>query len=284
MGRIDLNADMGESFGAWTMGDDAAMLELVTTANVACGYHAGDPAVMHRTVTQAKAEGVAVGAHPGFHDLFGFGRRPIQGESPDDVELQLIYQISALRGIAAAAGHPITHVKAHGALANQATVDDALAAALARAVTKVDPELILMVMPGMATERAAEAAGLRAAREIYADRAYADDFNLLSRKLPGAVLHDPAAAAERVLAVLETGTITSVGGRRLEVNVDTVCVHGDNPAAVAMAAHLRRELDRGLDHPPVRATLIVQNARGSSAPRAGARAGGRAAPGFGRRA
>jgi UPF0271 protein len=243
VGRIDLNADMGESFGAWTMGDDAAMLELVTTANVACGYHAGDPAVMHRTVTRAKAEGVAVGAHPGFHDLFGFGRRPIQGESPDDVELQLIYQISALRGIAAAAGHPITHVKAHGALANQAAVDDALAAALARAVTKVDPELILMVMPGMATERAAEAAGLRAAREIYADRAYADDFNLLSRKLPGAVLHDPAAAAERVLAVLETGTITSVGGRRLEVSVDTVCVHGDNPAAVAMAAHLRRELE-----------------------------------------
>ena len=139
MGRIDLNADMGESFGAWTMGDDAAMLELVTTANVACGYHAGDPAVMHRTVTRAKAEGVAVGAHPGFHDLFGFGRRPIQGESPDDVELQLIYQISALRGIAAAAGHPITHVKAHGALANQATVDDALAAALARAVTRSIP-------------------------------------------------------------------------------------------------------------------------------------------------
>ena len=165
MKRIDLNADMGESFGAWTMGDDAAMLGLVTTANVACGYHAGDPSVMHRTVTEAKAKGVAIGAHPGFHDLFGFGRRPIGGESPDEIELQLIYQISALRGIAAAAGHPITHVKAHGALANQAAVDEALAAALAHAVLKVDPELTLMVMPGLATERAAEAAGLKAARE-----------------------------------------------------------------------------------------------------------------------
>lgn len=243
MKRIDLNADMGESFGAWTMGDDAAMLGLVTTANVACGYHAGDPSVMHRTVTEAKVKGVAIGAHPGFHDLFGFGRRTIRGESPDEIELQLIYQISALRGVAAAAGHPVTHVKAHGALANQAAVDEALAAALARAVLKVDPELTLMVMPGMATERAANAAGLKAAREIYADRAYGDDFNLLSRKLPGAVLHEPAAAAERVLSMLETGAIMSVGGRRLEARIDTVCVHGDNPAAVAMAGRLRRELE-----------------------------------------
>lgn len=240
---VDLNSDMGEGFGAYALGDDAAMLEIVTSANVACGFHAGDPLIMHRTAALALARGVAIGAHPGFLDLWGFGRRPIQGDRPEEVGRFVIYQIGALQALAAGVGHKVTYVKVHGALANMAAVDDALADGIAQAIRQLDRELIFMVMPGMATERAGERAGLRLAREVYADRAYDDDGNLTSRKKPGAVIHDPELAARRVLRMLEEQAITTVTGAKLPARIDTICVHGDNPTAVAMARTVRSTLE-----------------------------------------
>jgi UPF0271 protein len=241
--RVDLNCDMGESFGVYKIGDDAAMLKIVTTANVACGFHAGDPLVMHETVATALANGVDVGAHPSFRDLWGFGRRPIHGEHPADLEKEIVYQVGALQAMARAAGHRITHVKTHGSLGNMAAVDDGLAGAVAAATKAVDPDLILVAMPGSAIERAGERLGLRIAREVYADRTYRDDGTLTPRKQPGAVLHDAKLAARRVLAMVEEGAIVSVNGKRIPVSLDTICVHGDNPAAVAMAAEVRQTLE-----------------------------------------
>jgi UPF0271 protein len=240
---VDLNSDLGESFGAWTMGDDAAMLDIVTTANVACGFHAGDPIVMDRTARLAKDKGVEIGAHPSFYDLWGFGRRPIQGERPADIEKQIVYQIGALQAVARAAGHEVRHVKTHGSLGNIAAVDADLAMAVARAVKSVDPSLILVVMPGNELEKAGDALSLKLAREIYADRAYDDEGNLVSRKLPGAVIHGPDEATARVLRMVEERCITSINGRQIPVEIDTICVHGDNPAAVAMARAIRTELE-----------------------------------------
>lgn len=249
--KIDLNTDLGESFGAWTMGDDAAMLDIVTTANVACGFHAGDPIVMFRTMAAARDRGVGVGAHPGFMDLWGFGRRPIQGESPDDIEKILVYQIGAAKAVAEAVGWRMTHVKTHGSLGNMAMVDAELSAAVARAVRAIDPELILVVMPGLELETAGLAHGLTVAREIYADRTYDDNGNLTSRKQPGSVIHDAEEAAKRVLRMIADQAVTTVSGRRLPVRIDTVCVHGDNPAAVAMARTVRDTLTAaGLDLQP----------------------------------
>ncbi|WP_439817161.1 LamB/YcsF family protein [Zavarzinia sp. CC-PAN008] len=239
---IDLNSDMGEGWGAYRMGDDAAMLDIVTSANVACGFHGGDPLVMARTIDLARDRGVAIGAHPSFLDPWGFGRRQIVGEAPEDIGKHVIYQLGAIIAMARTRGHRVTHVKAHGTLYTQAAVDRPLADAIARAVAAVDPNLILMVMPGMEAEKAGEAAGLRLAREVYADRTYGDDGNLTPRKQPGAVLHDPDLAADRVLAMLADGAITTTSGRKLPVRIDTICVHGDNPAAVAMAALLRQRL------------------------------------------
>lgn len=240
--QLDLNSDLGESFGAWTMGDDAAMLDIVTSANIACGFHAGDPLVMHSTMLAAKERGVSIGAHPGFLDLWGFGRRPIQGEQPEDIEKMVIYQIGAAAAMARSVGMRLAHVKTHGALGNMAMVDAGLARAVARAVRLVDPSLILVVMPGLELEKAGQAEGLALAREIYADRTYEDDGNLTSRKKPGSVIEDVAAATARVLAMLEDRAITTTGGRRIPVEIDTVCVHGDNAHAVDMARSLRAAL------------------------------------------
>lgn len=242
MKTIDLNCDMGEGFGVYSLGDDDAMLEIVTSANIACGFHAGDPLVMARTLAGAKARGVGAGAHPSFLDLWGFGRRPILGESPADVGKQIVYQIGALQALAHAEGFRLSHVKTHGSLGNMANEDIDLARAVAAAIKAVDPGLIFVVMPGLPTERAGEEAGLKLAREIYADRAYADNGNLASRKLPGAVLHDAEAAAERILRIVASGEITSIGGRRIPVRADTVCVHGDTPDAVAMARAVKARL------------------------------------------
>jgi UPF0271 protein len=225
------------------MGDDAAMLEIVTSANVACGFHAGDPVVMRATVELAKARGVGIGAHPSFWDTVGFGRRMILGESPADLTQQIIYQIGGLQAVAAAAGHPIRHVKTHGSLGNMAAVDAELAEAVVRAVLAVDRDLLLVVMPGNALEKAGERAGLRLVREVYADRTYDDAGNLTSRKQPGAVIHDAEVATRRVLEMVESGSIVASSGRRIPVSVDTVCVHGDNPAAVAMARLIRAGLE-----------------------------------------
>jgi UPF0271 protein len=242
MKTIDLNCDMGEGFGVYSLGDDEAMLDIVTSANIACGFHAGDPLVMATTLEAAKARGVGVGAHPSFFDLWGFGRRPILGQSPAEVEKQIIYQIGALQALAHAQGLKLGHIKTHGSLGNMANEDIDLARAVARAIKTVDPSFIFVVMPGLPTERAGEEAGLRLAREIYADRAYADNGNLASRKLPGAVLHDADEAAQRVLRIVESGEVTSITGKRIAVRADSVCVHGDTAGAVAMARTVKARL------------------------------------------
>ncbi len=241
--KIDMNADLGESFGPWPMGDDAAMLDIVTTANVACGFHAGDPTIMRRTAELARAKHVAIGAHPGFHDLAGFGRRRILGISGRELENMIAYQIGALQAVAALAGHRVTHVKTHGALGNMAAEDDEMAMAVGRAIKAADPGLRFLVMPGMATERAAQRLGLDHFREVYADRTYDDTFNLTDRSKPGAVIHDVDEAVRHVLRMVEDQALTSVGGRRMSVGIDSVCVHGDNPASVALARALRSALE-----------------------------------------
>lgn len=249
---VDINADMGESFGVYRMGDDAAMLRVVSSANVACGFHAGDPLVMHDTVSRARAGGVDVGAHPSFMDLWGFGRRQIHGDTPEDLEKMIVYQIGALQAVAKVVDHRVSHVKPHGALSNMSAVDKDMATAIARAIRAVDRELIVVAIPGSALEAAAGRLQLRIAREIYADRAYDDDGQLVSRKLPGAMLHDADEAARRVLAFLEDGAIRSISGKRIPTKVDTICVHGDNPSAVAMARCVRETLERaGIDIRPI---------------------------------
>ena len=241
--RVDLNSDLGESWGVYELGADADMLSVVSSANIACGFHAGDPDVMRQTVIRARDGNVGIGAHPGYLDLWGFGRRKIVGDSLEDIEKQTAYQIGALMGLAALEGANVTHVKTHGALGNLVAEDDGVAGAVAKAVKSVDPDLILVVMPGMATERAAEATGLRMAREIYADRAYQDNGNLVPRSQPGAVIHDAEEAAASVLKMLREGAVITQGGKRIKGRIDTICVHGDNPAAVGMARALRASLE-----------------------------------------
>jgi 5-oxoprolinase (ATP-hydrolysing) subunit A len=242
MALIDMNCDMGEGWGVYSLGDDAEMLRIATSANIACGFHAGDPLVMHRTLSEAKANGVQAGAHPGFLDLWGFGRRPIHGERPADIEKILLYQIGAMMGVAKDVGHDIRHVKTHGALGNIAAEDRDLAEAVARAIRTIDPNLIFVVMPGQETERAGEKFGLPLAREIYADRAYADNGNLMSRRLEGALIHDAEVAAEHAIRMIEDRAIICHSGKRLPTVIDSVCVHGDTPGAVAMAQRLRERL------------------------------------------
>jgi len=239
---IDLNSDLGESFGDWRMGDDEAMLDIVTSANVACGFHAGDPDVMLRTVRAAKAKGVAIGAHPGFHDLQGFGRRRIEGLGREQIEALVGYQIGALQAVAALAGHRITHVKPHGALSNMASEDEGLAGAIADAVRRVDPALAFVVLPNTAMERAGVASGLPLARELFADRAYDDRCLLVPRTMAGAVLTDPAEIATRAVRMIKTGVIASVSGKHIPVRADTICIHGDTPHAVAIARAVRSAL------------------------------------------
>ncbi|WP_323718007.1 LamB/YcsF family protein [Paracoccus aminovorans] len=241
---LDLNCDMGESFGAWVMGDDAAMLRLVSSANIACGFHAGDPSVMRRTIRMARENGVSVGAHPSFADLYGFGRRRISGESPADLEAQLIYQIVAMQGMCAVEGHAMTHVKTHGALGNMAAVDPDLAALCVGAVKAVDPGLVYVSLPYSETMRAAERIGLRTACEIYADRSYTDAGELTPRSQPGAVIHDPDQSLDQVLEMVVNGHIPTTGGKRLPVEPATLCVHGDTPGAVEIVRKLRTALTR----------------------------------------
>lgn len=241
--RIDLNADLGEGFGPWKMGDDAAMLDIVTTANIACGFHAGDPETMRSTIAAAHERGVAVGAHPGYADLMNFGRRPMAAVAAREIENLVAYQVGAFQAMAALAGHPARHAKTHGALGNACASDDVLADAVARGIQAADASLAFMVMPGTATERAADRAGLRPIREIYADRAYADDFNLAPRSQDGAVIHDAEQASRRVLNIVENNCLTSLSGKTLRVEVDSICVHGDTPTACAMARSIRRALE-----------------------------------------
>ncbi len=238
---IDLNADMGEGFGPWPMGADAALLDIVTSANVACGFHAGDPDVMAATMARAVARGVGIGAHPGLPDLQGFGRRRMQ-ISPAEARNLVAYQLGAAQAMARAAGGRVRHLKLHGALANMAAEDATLAEAAFAGALAVDPDLILVVIAGTAQARAADTLGARSAAEIFADRGYDEDGRLLDRRAPGAVLHDPATVTDRVLAMLRAGAIITAQGSHLPTRIDTVCLHGDTPDAVAMARALRAAL------------------------------------------
>ncbi|WP_298460915.1 LamB/YcsF family protein [uncultured Cellulomonas sp.] len=241
--QIDLNSDVGESFGSWTMGDDAAVIPLVTSANVACGFHAGDPSTMRRTCAAAAASGVNVGAHVGYHDLAGFGRRFLD-VAPDELTDDVVHQIGALAALAAAAGTRVRYVKPHGALYNAIVHHRAQARAVVRAVVDVDAGLPLVVLPGSVVAEEADAAGLRTVAEAFADRAYAADGTLVPRGVPGAVLHDPAAVAARVLRMVVDGAVTSIEGATVRLDAESVCVHGDTPGAVAIAAAVRESLTR----------------------------------------
>ncbi len=240
---INLNADLGESFGAWQMGDDAAMLAIVNSANVACGFHAGDPLVMQRTVRLAKAAGVSIGAHPGYPDMQGFGRRPMRIDLPE-LEAMLIYQIAALDGMARSEGTAISHVKPHGALSNSACREPELAAAIARAVRTYNPELILLAPALSCLCQAGYAAGLPVIEEVFADRAYLDDGQLAPRSQPNAMIHGAAAALAHVEAMLREQALISINGKRLPTRIGSICVHGDGADAIATASHLRQELSK----------------------------------------
>ncbi|HEV7677928.1 MAG TPA: 5-oxoprolinase subunit PxpA [Candidatus Dormibacteraeota bacterium] len=256
MTRVDLNCDAGEGFGPWRMGDDAALLDVVTTVNVACGLHAGDPLIMARTVGMAMQRGVAVGAHPGPNDLWGFGRRDVSGERVDDLATLVAYQVGALQGIARQEGGAITSVKLHGSLSNRAAVDDLLAVAVAQTIRAVDAELVWLVPAGSVMVRAGQRAGLRIAEEVFADRAYDDVGNLVPRSVPGAVIDDPQACSERAVRMVVDGGIDSAGGRRIRLQADSVCVHGDTPGAVAAALAVRHALEHaGVELAPLAAVL-----------------------------
>ncbi|HEY8449481.1 MAG TPA: 5-oxoprolinase subunit PxpA [Bacillota bacterium] len=240
---VDLNCDLGESFGAYRIGNDEALLDVVSSANIACGFHAGDPRVLERAVSAAAARGVGIGAHPGFPDLVGFGRRAIDAD-PVEVRTDVLYQLGAISAFCRAAGVALEHVKPHGALYNQALVDPRLAEAIASAVAAFDPRLILVAIPGSQLARAGERAGLTVAYEAFADRHYQPDGTLVPRRQTGATIHDPDEAARRVVRLVREGKLTAVDGSELTLRVHTVCLHGDHPEAVHVARAVRRELER----------------------------------------
>ena len=241
MTTIDLNSDLGEGYGAWQMGDDAAMLDIVSSANVACGFHAGDPRGLMATLEQAAARGVAVGAHVSYPDRVGFGRRNMDA-APDDLRADVIYQIGALQGLARAAGTRVTYVKPHGALYNTIAQDAGQGDAVIAAIRAIDPDLVLMGLAGAPILDRARAAGLRVVAEAFADRAYTPEGALVSRRQAGAVLHDPETVAARMVQLATTGVIQAVDGSDLHLRADSICVHGDSPGAVQMAAQIRQAL------------------------------------------
>ncbi|MBI3524443.1 MAG: 5-oxoprolinase subunit PxpA [Betaproteobacteria bacterium] len=239
--KVNLNADMGESFGAWNMGDDAALLDIVASANIACGFHAGDPLVMRRTLKLARERGVSIGAHPAYPDLQGFGRRPMT-MAPAELEAAVIYQIGALAGLATAEGTHVSHVKPHGALNNTACVDSEVARSVCRAILAVDRQLILLAPALSRLAEAGREAGLTVVEEVFADRAYLDNGQLVPRQRSDAMIHGAAAAFNHVRRMLEESAIVSVNGKRLPTQVESICVHGDGADAVAIARHLKQGL------------------------------------------
>ena len=240
--RIDLNSDLGESFGPWHMGDDVAMLDVVTSANVACGAHASDPETMFRTLELAAARGIVVGAHPGYPDREGFGRRVIP-MAAHEVGRMVAAQVGALQGVAALAGTAVRYVKPHGALANVAADDRVIAEAIVAAVARLPGDLSVLAISGTELELAARAAGLRVHSEIFADRAYLATGRLVSRSVDGAVLHDPEAVAERLIQFVRTGSMPVVDGAPIRLEAHSVCVHGDTAGAVEIARYVRRRLE-----------------------------------------
>ncbi|BBZ47098.1 LamB/YcsF family protein [Mycobacterium parmense] len=241
MARIDLNADLGEGFGVWRLGDDDAMLGIVSSANVACGFHAGDPATLLRVCRSAAERGVRIGAQVSYRDLAGFGRRFID-VAAEDLLADVVYQIGALQAIARASGTAVSYVKPHGALYNTIVTHREQAAAVARAVQLADASLPVLGLAGSAFFDEAAGLGLRTVPEAFADRAYRPDGQLVSRREPGAVLQDPAAIAERVAAMVNARQVTAVDGSTIAVSVESVCVHGDSPGAVQIATAVRKRL------------------------------------------
>jgi UPF0271 protein len=240
--RIDINSDTGESFGAYTIGHDAGLFKSITSANVAAGFHAGDPSVLRDTIRLAKKHGVAVGAHPGFPDLVGFGRRELN-VTPKEAEDLVLYQVAAVAGVAATEGVKLQHVKPHGALFNMAVRDRELSDAIARAVAAFDKGLILFGLPGSAILSAGRAAGLRIAAEVFADRAYEPDGSLASRRKPGSVIHDAAAVVARAVRMVTENAVVAIEGTVVTLEADTICVHGDTPGSDDLAAKIRTGLE-----------------------------------------
>ncbi len=242
MNGIDLNSDMGESFGRWKLGDDEALLSVVSSANIACGFHAGDPSVMLHTLEFAASHGVTVGAHVAYRDLAGFGRRYID-VAPTELKADVMYQIAALEGLAQAVGAVVQYVKPHGALYNRIVHDEAQAAAVVDAIRCIDPNLGVLTQPGAVVGRLAADAGLHVFHEAFADRAYNPDGTLVSRRLPGAVIADPDAVAARVVRMAMRHEVEAIDGSVVTLHADSVCVHGDSPSAVAMARAVRAGLE-----------------------------------------
>ena len=243
MHKIDLNSDLGESFGAYTLGMDERLMDYITSANVACGWHAGDPMVMQKTLHAAAQKGVAVGAHPGYPDLMGFGRREMK-ITPEEAYAYVLYQLGALDAFARVEGCNIQHIKPHGALYNQACKDEKLAGAICRAAREFSEDLIVLAPYNSAFRKAAEAIGQPFAGEFFADRAYQPDGSLVPRSQPGAVIHDPELACRRVLQMAHEGTVTCIDGSVLHMHCVSVCVHGDNEAALASVKMIRQALEQ----------------------------------------
>ena len=242
MYQVDLNSDLGESFGAYTIGMDSEILKYVSSANVACGWHAGDPMVMEKTVALAAEAGTAVGAHPGYPDLMGFGRRNMV-VTPAEAKAYMKYQIGALLAFTESRGIKMQHVKPHGAFYNMAAVDEKLADAICEGIYEVDPSLILLGLANSKMISSAEKIGLPAASEVFADRAYNDDGTLVSRKLPGAVIHDRELAIARTVRMVTEGVVETASGKLIPIKADSICVHGDNPSALEFVKNIKAALE-----------------------------------------
>ena len=246
MKKIDLNCDMGESYGAWKMGADAEVMPFISSANIACGFHAGDPATIRKTVRLAVDRGVAVGAHPSLPDLMGFGRRAMR-ISPQEMYDLIIYQAGAVEAFARVAGTKLHHVKCHGALYNMAAVDEGLSEAMVRAVRDLGAGLMLYALSNSLTMKIAKQQNIPVAGEVFADRGYSDDGTLAPRDKPGGMIEEPMAAVKQALAMIEEGCVASLSGKRVAVSADTMCLHGDQPGAVAFAQALRKAFaERGI--------------------------------------
>lgn len=243
MYKVDLNADLGESFGAYTIGMDSEVLRYITSANIACGFHAGDPVVMEKTIALAKEHGTAPGAHPGYPDLIGFGRRNMK-ISPAEAKAYIKYQVGALLAFTKAAGLQLQHVKPHGAFYNNAAVDEKLAMAICEGIYEVDPGLIMLGLAGSEHIKAAKAVGLKAASEVFADRGYMEDGTLVPRSMPGAMIHDRELAIARTVRMVKEGVVETVTGKIIPIRADSICVHGDNPDAIGFVKEIRETLER----------------------------------------
>jgi UPF0271 protein len=245
--RIDLNCDMGESYGAWRMGADADIMPLISSANIACGFHGGDPATIRKTVRLAADHGVAIGAHPSLPDLQGFGRRAMH-ISPQDMYDLVVYQAGAVEAFARAAGARLHHVKCHGALYNMAAKDEALSEAMARAVKDLGSSVMLYALSNSVMMKTARKQGIAVAGEVFADRGYSDDGTLAPRNQPGGMIEDAAQSVRQALAMIEQGYVMSLSGKRIAVSADTLCLHGDQPGAVHFAGEIRKTFsERGIE-------------------------------------